>query len=75
MSAGIIIQGATPSPPGVVPDFEHPRDVLHTVNLVAHILAVICIIPAVALRIWANWRSTRPFLNKDDCMLTSIDLS
>lgn len=62
-----ITQGATPAPAGVVPNFADPEDVLHTVNLVAQILAIILTTLIVGLRLWVRWRVTPPFLI-DDCM-------
>lgn len=60
-------KGAIPAPAGVVPNFADPEDVLHTVNLVAQILAIILFTPVVGLRLWVRWRVTPPFLI-DDCM-------
>lgn len=69
MSAQEIVQGATPPPPGRIPNFENPEDVLHTINLVSQILAVAITTPIVALRLWVRWKINPPFLI-DDCKST-----
>lgn len=66
MSAQQPVQGGTPPPPGKVPNFEHPEDVLHTINLVSQVLAIALITPVVGLRLWTRWRVSPPFLI-DDC--------
>lgn len=61
------VRGATPAPPGIIPDFENPEDVLHTVNLVSQVLAIALVTPVVGFRLWVRWRIVPPFLI-DDCM-------
>lgn len=74
MSGQRSIVGATAPPPGVTPDFEHPQDVLHTVNLVSQILAIAIVTPVVGLRLWARWRISPHFL-LDDCKLPFLPAS
>lgn len=45
------LQGAAPPPNGVTPDFEHPKDVLNTINLVSGILGIAMMVPFVIGRI------------------------
>lgn len=60
------VQGAAPPPPGVMPDFANPVDVLHTVNLVAQILSIVLVSVFVLLRVYAKAVLAPPFL-LDDC--------
>ncbi|CZR52684.1 uncharacterized protein PAC_02561 [Phialocephala subalpina] len=46
-----LLQGAAPPPDGVIPDFEHPVDVLNTINLVSGILGIAMMVPFVVGRI------------------------
>ncbi|KAJ4388800.1 hypothetical protein N0V93_006260 [Gnomoniopsis smithogilvyi] len=75
MSTQQPVQGATPPPPGRVPNFEHPEDVLHTINFVSQVLAVALITPIVGLRLWTRWRITPPFLIDDWFCLIAYILS
>ncbi|KAI6279885.1 hypothetical protein MCOR28_004387 [Pyricularia oryzae] len=52
-------------PPGVSPDFAHPRDVLHTVNIVTQVVSMVLITPLVALRMFVRVYASPPFLNED----------
>ncbi|KAL1858264.1 hypothetical protein Daus18300_010010 [Diaporthe australafricana] len=65
-------QGATPAPPGRVPNFEHPEDVLHTINLVSQVLAVATVTPIVCFRLYiTKWKNATPY-RVDDCSEYSI---
>lgn len=59
-------EGAAPPPKGVVPDFQHPQDVLHTINLVSQILSIVSVSIFMMLRIYAKTLIAPPFY-LDDC--------
>ncbi|KAI6322090.1 hypothetical protein MCOR29_004881 [Pyricularia oryzae] len=60
-------------PPGVSPDFAHPRDVLHTVNIVTQVVSMVLITPLVALRMFVRVYASPPFLNEDYvCMVAWV---
>ncbi|KAH9229204.1 hypothetical protein K456DRAFT_1845470 [Colletotrichum gloeosporioides 23] len=46
--------GAAPPPEGVVPNFENPTDVLHTINLVSQILSIISVSLFMMIRCYLN---------------------
>lgn len=58
--------GGMPPPPGVTPNFEHPKDVLRTVNLVTQTLSIAIVTAFVLLRIFARYRIARAY-KPDDC--------
>lgn len=58
--------GAAPPPEGVVPNFENPTDVLHTINLVSQILSIISVSLFMMIRCYVKWALTPPF-QIDDC--------
>lgn len=60
------IEPVIPPPPGLTSNFEHPRDVLHTVNLVTQILCIVVVTVAVTLRIVIKIR-LRKKLDLEDC--------
>lgn len=61
-------QGATPAPPGKIPNLEDPEDVLHTINLVSQVLAVATVTPIVCFRLYIiKWKNASHY-RVDDCM-------
>ncbi|KAL0782018.1 hypothetical protein CaCOL14_003353 [Colletotrichum acutatum] len=58
-------EGAGPPPKGVVPDFQHPQDVLHTINLVSQILSIVSVSIFMMLRIYAKTLIAPPFYLDD----------
>ncbi|OHE94511.1 hypothetical protein CORC01_10231, partial [Colletotrichum orchidophilum] len=58
-------EGAAPPPKGVVPDFQHPQDVLHTINLVSQILSIVSVSIFMMLRIYAKALIAPPFYLDD----------
>ena len=62
-------EGALAPPPGVTPNFEHPHDVLRTVNLVTQALSIPTVSFFVMLRMFAKYRLSRA-LGADDCEWT-----
>ncbi|KAK1593764.1 uncharacterized protein LY79DRAFT_589528 [Colletotrichum navitas] len=60
-----IVEGAAPPPEGVVPDLQHPEDVLHTINLVSQILSVSVVTLFMLLRIYAKAWVAPPFHAED----------
>lgn len=60
------IKGGLPPPPGVKPNFEHPQDVLRTVNLVTQALSIPIVSSFVLLRMYARYRIARSY-KPDDC--------
>jgi hypothetical protein len=60
---------AAPPPAGVTPNFEHPQDVLHTVNLVSNVLCIAVVTPFVLVRVYIKTRIVRSF-NTEDCKLS-----
>ncbi|KAK1463929.1 hypothetical protein CMEL01_12690 [Colletotrichum melonis] len=58
-------EGAAPPPEGVVPDFQHPQDVLHTINLVSQILSIVSVSIFMMLRIYAKTLIAPPFYLDD----------
>ena len=61
------IVGASPPPPGVVPNFEHPESRGHLIILVTAILLPIATF-VLALRIYTRVALVR-YLGSDDCKL------
>lgn len=59
-------KGGLPPPTGVIPNFEHPQDVLRTVNLVTQALSISIVSGFVMLRIFARYRTSRAY-GPDDC--------
>ncbi|KAF4427500.1 hypothetical protein CFRS1_v006022 [Colletotrichum fructicola] len=59
--------GAAPPPEGVVPNFENPTDVLHTINLVSQILSIVSVSIFMMIRCYVKWAMTPPF-HIDDWM-------
>jgi hypothetical protein len=60
-----------PPPPGVVSNFAHPQDELHTVNLATQILCMIGTTIILLLRIFVIVR-LRKSLVLEDCELTTV---
>ncbi|PVH95454.1 hypothetical protein DM02DRAFT_149138 [Periconia macrospinosa] len=56
---------AVPPPQGKVPNFEHPEDVLYTINLVSQILAVATVTPFVFGRLIIKTFIVPPLLVED----------
>jgi hypothetical protein len=44
--------GAVAPPNGVIPNFEHPQDVLYTINLIVEVLCIALVIPFVSSRVY-----------------------
>lgn len=63
--------GAIPAPPGITPDFEHPKDVLRTINYVTQALSLIFVTAFMALKYYAKVTVLRGAWVLDDCMLHS----
>ncbi len=59
-------QPALAPPPGVTPNYDHPEDVLRTVNLVTQGLSIPIVSTFVALRMYARYRTSRRY-GPDDC--------
>ncbi|KDN67294.1 hypothetical protein CSUB01_01494 [Colletotrichum sublineola] len=60
-----IVEGAAPPPEGVVPNLEHPEDVLHTINFVSQILSFTTVTLFMLLRIYAKAFVAPPFHAED----------
>ncbi|KAJ6083511.1 hypothetical protein N7467_007646 [Penicillium canescens] len=58
-------QPAVPPPIGQSSNFAHPKDVLHTVNLVAQVLCIIVVTMFVVLRLWIRARYHQSFNAED----------
>ncbi|TQN69657.1 hypothetical protein CSHISOI_05834, partial [Colletotrichum shisoi] len=56
---------AAPPPEGVVPDFQNPKDVLHTINLVSQILSIVMVSLFMMLRVYAKTYIAPPFHTED----------
>ncbi|KZL77827.1 integral membrane protein [Colletotrichum tofieldiae] len=56
---------AAPPPEGVVPNLQHPEDVLHTINLVSQILSITSVSLFMMLRIYAKAFIAPPFHSED----------
>jgi hypothetical protein len=66
------LQGSAPPPDGVVPDFEHPNDVLHTINLVSGILGIAMMAPFVVGRIFIKVHMLKQMV-LEDCKFSSTE--
>ncbi|CZR55483.1 uncharacterized protein PAC_05371 [Phialocephala subalpina] len=64
-------KGAVPPPPGVVPDFQNPQDVLYTISLVTQILCLSIVTPIVWLKIYARARIQKVMYREDWCCLAA----
>ncbi|KAK2040436.1 hypothetical protein LZ31DRAFT_604224 [Colletotrichum somersetense] len=60
-----IVEGAAPPPEGVIPNLQHPEDVLHTINLVSQILSITMVTLFMLLRIFAKAVIAPPFHTED----------
>ncbi|KAG4437830.1 hypothetical protein IFR05_006676 [Cadophora sp. M221] len=67
--SGTTVVGSVPAPPGVVPNLEHPQDVLKTANLVVEILCLFLATPCVFLRLYIRARIVRMVGIEDWCCL------
>ncbi|KAH6721874.1 hypothetical protein BKA61DRAFT_650523 [Leptodontidium sp. MPI-SDFR-AT-0119] len=67
--SGTTVTGSIPAPPGVVPNLEHPQDVLKTTNLVVEILCLLLATPCVLLRLYIKARIIRMVGIEDWCCL------
>lgn len=59
------MQGSSPPPLGVTPNFEHPEDVLKTINTISIILVIAAMAPLVAGRIYIRVCVTKVFYVED----------
>tara|TARA_R110002060_G_scaffold19012_5_gene26054 strand:- start:419 stop:643 length:225 start_codon:yes stop_codon:yes gene_type:complete len=67
------MQGSAPPPPGITPNFEHPEDVLRTINTVSIVVTIAAMAPLVAGRVFIRVFSTKLFYVEDcrfriDCL-------
>ncbi|KAL8372475.1 hypothetical protein RB595_002009 [Gaeumannomyces hyphopodioides] len=58
-------QAARPAPAGVVPNLEHPEDVLHTINFATQILSLIFVSSFTLMRLYAKIVISPPFYPDD----------
>ncbi|KUJ24397.1 uncharacterized protein LY89DRAFT_776523 [Mollisia scopiformis] len=65
------IVGALSPPAGVIPDFEHPRDVRYTISLVTQILCLSIVSPVVLLKIYARAKVQKVMYREDWCCLVA----
>ncbi|KAL8339273.1 hypothetical protein RB601_005858 [Gaeumannomyces tritici] len=68
-------QAARPPPPGVVPDLEHPEDVLHTVNIVTQILSLFFVSSFTLMRLYAKTVISPPLYLDDWVSIPALLLS
>lgn len=62
------MQDAIPHPDGVVPNFEHPEDVLNTINKITQGLCIPIVSLFVALRLWIRIRvQKKKNFGREDC--------
>ena len=59
------LEGAAPPPDGVIPNFQHPKDVLRTINIVSGILVIALMFPFICLRIMVNGLVMRRLVLED----------
>lgn len=62
----MIQQAAVPPPAGQTSNFAHPKDLLHTVNLVTQVLCIVVVTIFVVIRIWIKAQYHKN-LNAEDC--------
>lgn len=69
-------QGAAPPPDGRTPDFGHPTDVLHTINLVSSILGIAMMAPFVIGRMFIKLHMLGTLVLEDcTCFCLPLELS
>ncbi|KAL8401207.1 hypothetical protein RB596_008125 [Gaeumannomyces avenae] len=68
-------QAARPPPPGVVPDLEHPEDVLHTVNIVTQILSLLFVSGFTLMRLYTKTVISPPLYLDDWVSIPALLLS
>lgn len=71
MNASFI--GAAPPPDGVTPDFDHPKDVLHTINLVSGVLGIAIMVPFVVGRMFIKIHMMKSVVLEDCEFLQAIE--
>ncbi|KAM6505677.1 hypothetical protein FSOLCH5_013850 [Fusarium solani] len=59
--------GAGPPPEGVVPNLEHPQDVLKSCNYVTQALTLVFVSAFVATRFYAKSKVMGGGTTRDDC--------
>ncbi|PVH81178.1 hypothetical protein DL98DRAFT_548618 [Cadophora sp. DSE1049] len=69
------MQGSAPPPPGITPNFEHPEDVLKTINTVSIVLTIAVMAPLVAGRVFIKVFLTKVFYVEDYFCVVSWALS
>lgn len=67
-------EGAAPPPEGVTPNFDHPKDVLKTINIVSGILAIGLTAPFVLLRFYVRVFIMRA-IDREDCTYSLFQVS
>ncbi|PGH03210.1 hypothetical protein GX51_04245 [Blastomyces parvus] len=67
------VKGALDPPPGVVPNFEHPKDNLNTVLVITQILCIIFVTVFFLLRVYVKLAILRSFGREDwTCVISWI---
>jgi hypothetical protein len=59
------VQGGVDPPPGVVPNFQNPTDIVHTSNIVLQGVGIGLVTPFVAVRVLVKAYHAPPFLFED----------
>ena len=59
------MQGSAPPPPGITPNFEHPEDILKTINTVSIVITIAAMAPLVAGRVYIRVFLTKVFYVED----------
>lgn len=69
------IEGAAPPPDGVSPNFEHPEDVLRTINFVTGVLVIALMVPFIFLQVLLKVLIVRSFVIEDCRLLSTLYLN
>lgn len=72
-TAGRQVEGSIPPPPGVIPNFNSPKDELNTILIVTQALCISFVTIFLALRVYVRLRILRSF-GKEDCACSRLRL-
>ncbi|WQF90522.1 hypothetical protein CDEST_15536 [Colletotrichum destructivum] len=68
-------EAAAPPPNNVLPDLQHPTDILHTINFVSQLLAIVLVSFFMVLRLYVKIFIAPPYYTDDWMALIAWILS
>lgn len=68
------VTGAIPAPKGITPNFQHPTDVLHTINYITQALSLVIVTGFIAAKHYSKATVLRGTWHLEDCTKHSRSL-